>query len=85
MKYYVESGNLKTVITGKSPMDACINSLRREVMTHQDDLSVVEFEDTFFVSEKGFLSEREPFSIEIPHEKIYDTEDVLLYLEDMPP
>ena len=66
-------------------MDACINSLRREVMTHQDDLSVVEFEDTFFVSEKGFLSEREPFSIEIPQEKIYDTEDVLLYLEDMPP
>tara|TARA_R100000008_G_C3447193_1_gene97495 strand:+ start:242 stop:496 length:255 start_codon:yes stop_codon:yes gene_type:complete len=83
MKYYVESGNLKTVIDSTHPMKACIKSLRREVLTNIDDLSAVEFEDTFFVSERGFLSDREPFSIEIPQEKIYDTEDILSYLDDI--
>ena len=85
MKFYVESGNIKTIITSSSPMDACVSALRREVDKYRDNIGMIEFEDTFFVSEKGFLSDREPFSFELPLEKIYDTEDVLQYLDNMPP
>ena len=85
MKFYVESGNLKTIITSSSPMDACVGALRREVDKYKDNIGMIEFEDTFFVSEKGFLSDREPFSFELPLEKIYDTEDILQYLDNMPP
>ena len=85
MKYYVESGNLKSIIDCDGPLNACVKAILKKINNSEDDFIAIEFEDTFFVSEKGFLSEREPFSVEIPMEKIYDTEEVISYLEGMPP
>ena len=49
----------------------------KKINNSEDDFVAIEFEDTFFVSEKGFLSDREPFSVEVPAEKIYDTAQIL--------
>ena len=85
MKFYVESGNLKSIVDCHDPLAACVKAMTREINQNRDDLGAIEFEDTFFVSEKGFLSEREPFSVEIPMEKIYDTEILLNHIGFMPP
>ena len=77
MKYYVESGNLKSIVDCDGPLDACVKAIVKKINNSEDDFVAIEFEDTFFVSEKGFLSDREPFSVEVPAEKIYDTEQIL--------
>tara|TARA_Y100000310_G_C20091441_1_gene538461 strand:+ start:250 stop:519 length:270 start_codon:yes stop_codon:yes gene_type:complete len=81
-KYYVESGNLQAIVESDNPLSACIKAFIREVDKWKDvDCGMLEFEDVFFVSEKGFLSLREEmtgsFQISIPEEQIYYTEDIL--------
>lgn len=73
MKYYVESGDIKYVIQAKTPMDACMRALNRESTKMRD----VRLESNFFVSEKGFLSNRDIITITIPEEQILPTGVVL--------
>ena len=75
-KYYVESGHIKTTIQGRNPLHACIRALDLEA-NRQFPENSIEFEDTFFVSEKGFLSDREFCQITIPEETVLDTDYVI--------
>ena len=85
MKYYVESGNLKTIVDCNDSFLACVKAVIRAIDKCRNDLGILELADEFFVSEKGFLSTREPFSVEIHMEKIYNTEILLDYIQGMPP
>ena len=85
MKYYVESGDIKTIVDCDDSFEACVKAFIREIHKCKNDLGTLELADEFFVSEKGFLSTREPFSVEIPMEKIYDTEILLNHIGFMPP
>ena len=87
-KYYVESGNLQVVLESDNPLNACIQAFNKEVDKWRDtDCDMLEFEDVFFVSEKGFLSTREEtigyFQISIPEEHIFYTEDILGEVDDL--
>jgi len=73
-KFYVESGYIKVTIQAKDPLHACVKSLE---YLEDKKSSTVEFEDSFFVSEKGFLSDREILQITIPEEKILCTKEVM--------
>jgi len=70
-KYYVQSGELKTVIMAKSPFDACLRSLNRYFDTD------VMISASFTVSERGFVLNREPFYID-SNEDIYPSEEVMM-------
>ena len=85
MKYYVESGDIKTIVDCDNSFEACVKAFIRGIHKCKNDLGELELANEFFVSEKGFLSTREPFSVEIPMEKIYNTEILLDYIQGMPP
>ena len=83
-KYYVESGNFRRVIMSDDPFSACVSSLEshiKDCMNEPEQFVSIELEENFVVSEKGFLSCREEltgvFSISIPDEKIYHTDEIL--------
>ena len=79
MKYYVDSGNLKTVIDAKDSLDACAKSIYKSISKDRRIEEVPAFEQQFIVSQKGFATERIPFQIEIPFEEVIDADDVLAY------
>ena len=72
-KFYVESGDIKTVISANDEFNACIKCLDIEGKKFRN----VKLESNFFVSEKGFLSERDNIQKTIPEEKVLDTEIVI--------
>mgnify|MGYP003634884997 FL=1 len=74
MKYYVESGNVKVVITAPDELAACVRALQVSIKERQ--LSV-EFEDMFMVSQSGFIGERNPFTMTVPEEVVIDAEEVI--------
>ena len=73
-KFYIESGQIKVIIQAKNPLRACVRSLE---YLENNKSSTIEFEDSFFVSEKGFLSDREILQITIPEETVIGTEKVM--------
>ncbi len=54
-KYYVESGQIKTVVIGTTSLDACVKAVRREI---SPDMETVDLKELFIVSEQGFASEK---------------------------
>jgi hypothetical protein len=54
-KYYVESGQIKTVIVGETPLDACVKAVRSQM---KPDMETVDLKSIFIVSEQGFYSEK---------------------------
>ena len=77
-KFYVESGDLLKVVDASDPIDACKKAVKisvKELLS--DDSKNVDLGLLFVVSEKGFPSLREPFSIDTVNEIIVDTEQIL--------
>ena len=79
MKYYVDSGELKVVLVADSPLDACAKALYQNIDKSKNVEYICVFEQKFIVSEKGFVTKRDPFMIEVPLETIVDADDVLAY------
>ena len=69
-KYYVQSGEIKTVISAKSSLDACLKSL--DICFDRD----IMISPSFTVSQRGFVLEREPFWIN-SDESIYSSKEVM--------
>jgi len=69
-KYYVQSGEIKTVILAKSPLDACLKAL--DIYFDRD----IKISPSFTVSQRGFVLEREPFWIN-SDENIYSSKEVI--------
>ena len=77
-KFYVESGDLLKVVDADNPIDACKKAVKisvKELMS--DDSKSVDLGLLFVVSQKGFPSLREPFTIDTSSETIVDTEQSL--------
>tara|TARA_R110000765_G_C18876778_1_gene601637 strand:+ start:234 stop:488 length:255 start_codon:yes stop_codon:yes gene_type:complete len=79
MKYYVDSGDLKVVLEASDPLDACAKAIFQNIDRSEDLDDVLSFEKKFIVSQKGFVTRRESFVIEVPFESIIDADDVLAY------
>ena len=77
-KFYVESGDLLKVVDADNPVDACKKAVKisvKELMS--DDSKHMDLGLLFVVSQRGFPSLREPFSIDTVNETIVDTEEIL--------
>lgn len=69
-KYYVQSGDLKKIITCKKPFESCLRSLH---LTSDQDVLI---STNFVVSERGFVLDRFPLEI-LSDEEIYSSEEVM--------
>jgi len=79
MKYYVDSGELKIVLEANDPLDACAKAIYQSLEKSESIEETCSFEQKFVVSQKGFVTERVPFVIEVPFESIVDADEVLEY------
>ena len=75
-KYYVQSGDIKSVIHAKSDREACCTLLKKHM---SDDLMISQ---AFVVSQRGFPLDREPFVIDTTEgicssEEIYNETKIL--------
>ena len=76
-KYYVESGELQKVVQAIDCDDACRKSVQLSINEMMESDKFVDLGLCFIVSEKGFPSLREPFTIDTINETILSTDDVL--------
>jgi len=79
MKYYVDSGHLKAVVEAPDELDACAKAIYLNVKSAKDIFDVCSFEQEFIVSQRGFVTLREQFEMEVPFECVIDADDVLAY------
>ena len=69
-KYYVESGDIKEVIHAPSDREACIALLKKHMSPG------LKISESFVVSQKGFVYDREPFEINTS-ESIFSSMDII--------
>ena len=82
-KYYVETGTLQEVVSASTPFDACVFAIRRAtnlyLKTGEGDLTLG---DAFIVNQKGFPSNREPFTLDTVNDKMLSTSHVIEAFEN---
>ena len=78
-KYYVETGTLQEVVSASTPFDACVVAIRRATKTGEGDLTLG---DAFIVNQKGFPSNREPFTLDTVNDKMLPTSRVIEAFEN---
>ena len=77
MKYYIESGGLKTVLDANSPIKGCAKALYNILRKAKNTNDVPKLNQQFLVSERGFISDRVPFQVEVPFDMIIHADDVI--------
>lgn len=69
-KYYVESGDIKEVIHAISDRQACITLLKKNMRPG------LRISESFVVSQRGFVYDREPFEIDT-NEVIFSSMEII--------
>jgi hypothetical protein len=82
-KYYVETGTLQEVVSANTPFDACVAAIRRAtdlyLETGEGNLTLG---DAFIVNQRGFPSNREPFTLDTVNDKMLSTTLVIEAFEN---
>ena len=76
-KYYIESNDLKVVLVANKPLEACVKAMSLLLSKTPKELANLALGEKFVVSEKGFVSDRNPFIIDTLSEYIIDTDEVI--------
>ncbi len=76
-KYYVENRDIKSVIDSTTPLKACVRALKKKAYEPTFSDKQIKLDLTFFVSELGFISDRDNFVIDKKAEGTIDTKTVL--------
>jgi len=73
-KYYVETGTLQQIVSTENPFSACVAAVRRAsehyLATGKDNVTLG---DSFIVSERGFPSNRQPFTLDTVNDTMLPT------------
>jgi hypothetical protein len=82
-KYYVETGTLQDVVSATTPFNACVVAIRRATNLYLEtgggDLTLG---DAFIVNQKGFPSNREPFTLDTVNDKMLSTDLIIEAFEN---
>ena len=82
-KYYVETGTLQEVVSASTPFNACVAAVRRAtnhyLETGEGNLTLG---DAFIVNQKGFPSNREPFTLDTVNDKMLSTTRIIEAFEN---
>jgi hypothetical protein len=84
-KYYVESGQIKTVLEAEGPMDACVKATVAyfpEITKGKRDIATTRVATIYVVSEKGFPNDRFPFVIDTS-EPVYSKASVFRAIKEV--
>ena len=82
-KFYVETGTLQEVVSASTPFDACVAAVRR-VTNHYLETGEgnITLGDSFIVNQKGFPSNRNPFTLDTVNDSMLSTTHVIKALEN---
>ena len=82
-KFYVETGTLQEVVSASTPFDACVRAIRRAsnqyLATGDGNVTLGE---SFIVNQKGFPSNREPFTLDTINDTMLSTSRIIEAFED---
>ena len=82
-KYYVEPGTLQQVVSASTPFNACIVAVRKAtnyyLETGKGNLTLG---DSFIVNERGFPSDRKPFTLDTVNDSMLSTSSIIEAFEN---
>tara|TARA_B100000749_G_C18109662_1_gene335324 strand:+ start:120 stop:377 length:258 start_codon:yes stop_codon:yes gene_type:complete len=81
-KFYVETGTLQDVVTANEPFDACVLAIRRATDEYLKGGDNVTLGESFIVNQKGFPSNRKPFTLDTANDTMVSTSRIIEALED---
>ena len=82
-KYYVETGTLQEVVSASTPFNACVGAIRRATKLYlETGESNLTLGDAFIVNQRGFPSNREPFTLDTVNDKMLSTSRVIEAFEN---
>ena len=84
-KYYVESGQIRSVLEANDPMDACVKATVAyfpEIVEGKKDIATIRVATIYVVSEKGFPNDRFPFVLDTS-EPIYTKANVFRAIKEV--
>ena len=77
-KYYVETGTLQEIVSSSSPFNACVMAVHRASNRYlETGKSGVTLGDSFIVNQKGFPSNREPFTLDTTNDTMLATSRII--------
>ena len=76
-KYYIENSDIKTVVDSDTPINGCVKSV---IMVGVGTVSLGEH---FIVSERGFPTDRQPFSIDEEADYLISAKPVLSIIRNV--
>ena len=83
-KYYVETGTLQEVVESNTAFDACVRAVRRATNEYLEGGENVTLGESFIVNQRGFPSNREPFTLDTENDTMVSTNHIIEALEDGP-
>ena len=83
-KYYVETGTLQEVVESNTAFDACVRAVRRATNEYLEGGENVTLGESFIVNQRGFPSNREPFTLDTENDAMVSTNHIIEALEDGP-
>ena len=81
-KFYVETGTLQEVVAAETPFGACVMAIRRATDQYLKDGDNVTLGESFIVNQKGFPSNREPFTLDTINDTMVSTSLIIAAFEN---
>ena len=83
-KFYVETGTLQEVVQSNTAFDAYVGAVRRATMEYLNGGENVTLGESFIVNQKGFPSNRKPFTLDTANDTMVSTSRIIEAFEDGP-
>ena len=83
-KYYVETGTLQEIVESDTAFDACVRAVRRATNEYLKSGENVTLGASFIVNQKGFPSNRKPFTLDTANDTMVSTSRIIEAFEDGP-
>tara|TARA_Y100000034_G_C6704575_1_gene310911 strand:- start:322 stop:579 length:258 start_codon:yes stop_codon:yes gene_type:complete len=81
-KFYVETGTLQEVVQSNTAFDACVGAVRRATREYLNGGENVTLGESFIVNQRGFPSNREPFTLDTLNDTMVSTSRIIEAFED---
>ena len=81
-KFYVETGTLQEVVAAETPFGACVMAMRKATNQYLKDGGNVTLGESFIVNQKGFPSNREPFTLDTVNDTMVSTSLIIEAFEN---
>jgi len=81
-KYYVETGTLQEIVESDTAFGACVRAVHRATKVYLGGGENVTLGESFIVNQKGFPSNRKPFTLDSENDTMVSTNHIIEAFED---